>query len=418
MSEFIRVDAQGHPSAEDETTRARLAQRAGRFYLAPTSPDLLLGVRAPCAGGVAAAPRVVLAGDLSGVPLADLLAFLNQSRVSGVLRVVSPAGERALVFKSGEVRGAASDDPADGLGEIAVRLGLVNRAALERVLSSKPPAHRVGRLLVEAGQLEPHGLWRCLHHQVNEVFHAILLTEEGAFMLVDQPVDERGTPAINTQGLLMDALRRIDEMKEYRKRLPSSRAFVVRQRPAGASLDAPHRAVYDLCSGERTVAEIALAARLTEFEATKALHHLIEGGYVSVAASPQVAPIVIPAPTAEEVARVFNLIFKEILSEVRTVNMSKEFIAAATGAVTGQAAKSPFFARLAFQADGSLPEAALLQNLAQLSLTPTERARTLHAALSELMFFLLFQTSELLEPDADEDLSHRVKQLLWTIEGV
>jgi hypothetical protein len=34
------------------------------------------------------------------------------------------------------------------------------------------------------------------------------------------------------------------------------------------------------------------------------------------------------------------------------------------------------------------------------------------------MFFLLFQTSELLEPDADEDLSHRVKQLLWTIEGV
>ncbi len=418
MSEFIRVDAQGQLSAEDETTRARLASQAGHFYLAPTSPDLLLGVRAPCAGGVAPTPRVVLAGDLSGLPLADLLAFLNQSRTSGVLRVISPAGERALVFKSGEVRGAASDDPADGIGEIAIRLGLVHRPALDRVLAADPPAHRIGRMLVEAGKLEPHGLWRCLHHQVSEVFHAILLTEEGAFMLVDQPVDERGTPAINTQGLLMDALRRIDEMKEYRKRLPSSRAFVVRKRPAGASLDAPHRAVYDLCSGERTAAEIALAARLTEFEATKALHHLIEGGYVAVAASPQAAPVVSPSPTAEEVARVFNQIFREILSEVRTVNMDKEFIASANGAVAGQVAKSPFLARLAFQPDGSLPEAALLQNLAHLPLSASERARSLHAALSELMFFLLFQTSELLEPKADEDLSHRVKQLLRTIEGV
>lgn len=315
-------------------------------------------------------------------------------------------------------RSAASDDPADSVGEIAVRLGLLDRVALDQVMAKKPPANRVGRLLVEAGHLAPHGLWRCLQHQVSEVFHGLLLAQSGAFLLVDEEVDERGTPAINTQGLLLDSLRRIDEMKEYRKRLPSSQAYMVRKRAAGTSLDEQQRALYDLCTGERTLAEIARATRLSEFEATKALHALVEAGYVSSAASPQSAPTMTPTPTAEEVAGVFNSIFREILAEVRAVNMSKEFLAAATGALAGQAAKFPFFARLAFQPDGSLPDEALFSNLANASLSPTERARTLHAALSELMFFLLFQTSELLEPKADEDLARRVKQLLAAIEGL
>lgn len=416
MSEFIRVDGQGAVAPENAAAQARLAERAGRFYLAPTSPDLLLGVRAPCGGGTAKAPRVVLAGDLSGIPLADLVAFLNQSRITGILRVVSPAGERAIVFKNGEVHGAASDDPADRVGEIAVRLGLVQRAQIERVLAANPSPSRLGRMLVEAGLLQPHDLWRCLQHQVSEVFHAILLSQEGAFMLVDQPVEDRGALAINTQGLLMDAIRRIDEMKEFRKRLPSSKAYVVQAKPAGPKLEPAERQVYEQCTGEHTVAEIAQALHLTEFDATKILHHLISMGYVSATRAPQPAAAAPKEPTAEEVARVFNMVFKEILAEIRKVNMATEFVAAANGALAQQATKTPVLANLAFNSDGSLRDGALA-NLAALKLPAADAARTLHGALSELMFFLLFEAGELIEPAADEDLSRRVKQLLAMIEG-
>ena len=37
---------------------------------------------------------------------------------------------------------------------------------------------------------------------------------------------------------------------------------------------------------------------------------------------------------------------------------------------------------------------------------------TLRHALSDVMFFLLFQAGELLESRADEDLARRVKELL------
>lgn len=415
MSEFIRVDGRGAVVPENEAAQARLAERSGRFYLAPTSPDLLLGVRAPCSGGKGPTPRVVLAGDLTGMQLADLVAFLNQSRITGILRVVSPAGERAIVFKTGEVHGAASDDPADRVGEIAIRLGLVQRTQLEQVLAGNPPPGRIGRMLVEAGVLQPHDLWRCLQHQVSEVFHAILMAQEGAFMLVDQPVEDRGALAINTQGLLMDAIRRIDEMKEFRKRLPSSRAFVVRVKPAG-KLEPQERAVYEAASGERTVAEIAQSLRLTEFDATKLLHHLVGCGYLAVSQAPQPATVVPKEPTADEVARVFNFVFREVLAEVRKVGMATEFVAAANGALAQQAKKSPTLAGLAFNADGSLRD-GVLENLARQKLSGSEASRALHETLSELMFFLLFEAGELIDPAADEDLSRRVKQLLSTIEG-
>ncbi len=420
MSEFIRVDDKGNLAPEDTASRSRLAGQAGRFYLAPTSPDILFAVRAPCRGG-GAAPRVVLAGDLSGLALADLVAFLNQGRMSGLLRVLSTSGERAIVFKDGEVRGAASDNPTDRLGEIAVRLGCITRPQLEQVLAHPPPNTRIGRALVDAGFLKSHDLWKCMQHQVTEIFHSILLASEGAFMLVDQPVDDRNSMTLNTQGLLMDAIRRIDEMKEFRKRLPSPRTYMLRKKAAGADLDQQERALYSLCDGQRTVADLAQLAHLSEFDATKVLHHLVEGGFLTPSPTPGANAPQTARPaehlTPERVTRVFNDIFKEILMEMRQKGAAAEFIGAANAAAAGQAAKVPMLRGASFAPDGTLPEAQLAKGVAALGLAPAEGAKVLQSVLNELMFFLLFQAGELLEEQENEELGHRVKQLLAALEG-
>jgi hypothetical protein len=91
-------------------------------------------------------------------------------------------------------------------------------------------------------------------------------------------------------------------------------------------------------------------------------------------------------------------------------------MAAASGALAEQASRSPVLAKLSFADDGTLPRRALLQNLKRLGSGPAEAAQALHEALSGLMFFLLFEASELLERAADESLSRRVKQLLAGIE--
>jgi hypothetical protein len=66
-----------------------------------------------------------------------------------------------------------------------------------------------------------------------------------------------------------------------------------------------------------------------------------------------------------------------------------------------------------FSPDGTLPERALLQAFARSRGTlGSEPVASLRAALSDVMFFLLFQAGELLESRADEELARRVKELL------
>ena len=68
-------------------------------------------------------------------------------------------------------------------------------------------------------------------------------------------------------------------------------------------------------------------------------------------------------------------------------------------------------AGLAFAPDGSLPDAKLVSAYEQFrGSLGSEPLASFRQALSDVMFFLLFQAGELLESRADEDLARRVKE--------
>jgi hypothetical protein len=410
-----------------------LTGRTGAYTLLPTSPDLLVLSRTPAEGGSLAAPRVVLAGDASGFPLSDLIAFISQARWSGVLRVQSPGGERSLVLREGEVRGATSDVGADRLGEVLIRLGYLERAQLEAVLREQPPS-RIGRTLVERGLLQAHDLFRCITHQVSEIFHAIVLCREGTFALVDQPVEDKlgHNIQLSTQSLLMDSIRKFDELTHFRKRIPHGRLYVARKRPSDGKLEKDEDLVLAMVDGRRTLLELAQAAKLSEFDITKITFRLLEGGFVALADKPLV-PAITPLPLVHapsgsdlhvgapvgvrEVVRVFNAIYREICSEVSKQGMAREFIASANAALSGQAlSSSPVLEGLTFAPDGSLPDGRLVESFEHHRDTlGSEPLASFRQSLSDVMFFLLFQAGELLESRADEDLARRVKDMLATL---
>jgi hypothetical protein len=467
MSQRFRID--GSQLVPDERQGAQqastLAGRTGSYVLQPTSPDLLVFSRTPAEGGALAAPRVVLSGDAAGFPLSDLIAFLSQSRWSGVIRVQAPGGERSVILREGEVRGATSDVVADRLGEVLVRLGYVERAQLETVLREQPPS-KIGRTLVERGLLQAHDLFKCVTHQVSEIFHAIVLCREGSFFLVDQPVEDKlgHNIQLSTQSLLMDSIRKIDELAHFRKRIPHSRLYVLRKGQMNAKLDADEDKVLALVDGRRTLLDLGQASRLSEFDVTKVVYGLLEGGFVQLSDKPMGGtaqslsgipavrpktfmgiPVVRPSSTGipavrvsqsglraitqqatqtpvldvREVVRVFNRIFREIASEVSKQGLAREFIASANAALSGQAlSSSPVLAGLAFAQDGSLQDARLVESYERYRATlGPEPLAAFRQALSDVMFFLLFQAGELLESRADEDLARRVKDMLATLGG-
>jgi len=418
LSQLVDIDPHGRVVPEDDEARRALADRAGRFLLLPSAPDLLVGRRTPAAGGAGPRPRCVIAGDLSAFPIADFVAFIHQSRLSGLLTVAVDGVDRGVAFKDGEVRGAHSGMAGERIGEVAQRLGY---ASADQVAQSVAGADGklLGKVLLEKGFLTAADLWKCLHEQVAAVFHAILLSREGIFAMVDADVD-LGTPlSVNTQSLLMDGIRRIDEMSLFRARIPGAHAYLRRREPkVRITLKGVEQQLLDLVDGRRRVSDIAQGAHLNEFDATKILYHLAEAGYLEAITEPMDAPSASPAARLQAIAGGMNHLLRLIAGAVASAGGLDPFLAGARSFLADGASRfAPLWQLVPPGRDGTLDADAVLGNLASLggaALAKAEPsgdpARYLFEGLRELMFFYLFQAGERLSREADERLALEVKR--------
>jgi hypothetical protein len=422
------IDPHGRVAPGDDVVRRTLADRAGRFLLLPSVPDLLVARRTPSAGGPATGMRCILAGDLCAFPVADFIGFLHGANLSGTLTVSAGGVDRAVVFKDGEVRGAVSEGPGERIGEVALRLGFVKQAQLEAALGAAA-GRPFGKVLVEMGFIAPADLWKSFHEQVAGVFHAILQAREGVFALVDQgDLELPPMPlAVNTQQLLMDGIRRLDEMGLFRSRIPGPSAFLRRRQPRRpVALKPLEEKLLQLVDGRRRLSDIAREAHLSEFDATKVLFHLAEAGYVEAVADPVVEVAADPDTRLGGIASGMNAIYRTVVLQVSAAGSLEPFLAAVKGFLADPLSPhAPLWKGLAMTRDGALEVPALLGNAASLRgpalarLEPSgDPARFLFDAMRELLFFLLFQAGERLGRDADEALSSEVKRRLEALGGL
>ena len=194
----------------DEGTRERLAGR--RYTLVPTPPDLLVGV--PCDAVFEPAAAVILAGDLAHIAFPELISVIAHTRTSGTMRVMSASGTRSVIFADGEVRGVTSARVAERLGEVAARMGLLKLEELDELCGDAAEGRRAGRIAVERGMLSERDLWNAMQEHAITIFQSILLESRGAFLLTQECIDDALTvPGLPAEALLMECVRRLDEMR-------------------------------------------------------------------------------------------------------------------------------------------------------------------------------------------------------------
>jgi hypothetical protein len=417
----LDLDAHGRVTPRDDGARRALADRAGRFLLLPSAADLLLARRTPAAGGPSQRPRCVLAGDLSGFPIVDFVAFIHQSRLSGVLTVVSDGNERTVTFKDGEVRAASSSNPGERLGEIAIRLGF---ATPTKVSAAQATGQPVGRALVAGGHIAAAHLSKCVHEQVATIFQAILLARDGHFLLVDEDVSERPGQAlaVNTQSLLMDGIRRIDEMSLFRARIPGPGTVLRRREPRRTvPLNAGEQALLALVDGARSVAELAALAHLNEFDVTKTLFHLAEAGYVENTGAGGAAG---GAGRVEALAGAMCELLQLVTATVPDAERGA-FLADVRAFLADPAAlHAPLWEGLAVSEDGGVDRDGFLGRLAGLQgpvlqrLQPAGDRRALAGeALRELLYAYLHASGGRIERAEDDFLGAELKRRLDAVDG-
>src|SRR5688572_9908484 len=152
-----------------------------------------------------------LKGQVSELPIAEILQHLRLSRSTGILTLVAGGARKALYVKDGRVVFASSNLPNDRLGEILIREGKITVEEYETSIRAISKGKRQGKVLVEMGALSPKDLWDGVQFQVREIVYSVFQWEEGQFHFEEStlPDKERITVDLDVVQLVLAGIRRV-----------------------------------------------------------------------------------------------------------------------------------------------------------------------------------------------------------------
>jgi pSer/pThr/pTyr-binding forkhead associated (FHA) protein len=183
------------------------------------------------------ANRSSMSGSLREVPVPDLIQLFSTSKRSGVLHIQSPLGTGKIYLRNGNVYYASIDDDHE-LGPMK---------AFCRIVGWEDGQFEFGKA-----------------------------DKEESFMLeLEDP----------TEGLLMEALRQLDEFRRIAHELPPPKAKLAMPRPLDVPLSALKPAELDvlqLAFNYGVTQHLFDKSTATDFETAQALLNLITQGYVRV----------------------------------------------------------------------------------------------------------------------------------------
>jgi len=277
----VRIDATGTVHPLGRRASQELRARAGEWRLLPSPSGILLAVRVG-----ERPPR--LAGEVR-VPgaLCDVVSVIAQGAYTGELTVFEEEVDRTLYFDHGNVVAASSSALGERLGEILYRFGAITRQQLDEVVTAaERTGRRVGEAAIELEFVESEELFRMMGRQVEEIFYAAVHLSQATFFFFDG-LDEAKMARrhhLSTGQLLMEAARRVDELRFFREKVPNDTWVPTLLAPPSGCRPTPELVeVLGQCDGRRSVAEIGRRIGQLEFEVTRSVFQLAAAGLVSVA---------------------------------------------------------------------------------------------------------------------------------------
>lgn len=167
-------------------------------------------------------------GDLEHLPIVDVIQLLHATKKSGTLSVRGGKGESQLVFAGGYIVSANHANDSVRIGKILVKTRAITQETLSQVLLDQNSAGEARKpliaMLIEKGQVQREAAFKALEMLIELTIVEILTWTTGTFSLDVESLaisDEyRYFPdklnqefLLNTQNVLMDALRIYDEKK-------------------------------------------------------------------------------------------------------------------------------------------------------------------------------------------------------------
>ncbi len=283
--DLVRIDPTGTIHPVGRIASQRLRTRLGAFRLMPAPNHVVVmryvgedGRRDPEDGAI-----LRLAGEITAPgALCDIVALVGQASWTGELTVQSGEHTRTIFMEHGHVIAAISTVPDERIGQVLYRYGALDEGQVEAVLKATTPERRFGETAVFLGFITQDKLFSLVAKQVEEITYAVLLESDGMYYFLDG-IDDAKVPShhcMSVGGLLMEGVRRMDEMRYFRDKVPSDQH--VPERVPGRAAPTEDGDVWDAIDGQRPIQDLCRAVGRGEFDVTRAVFQMVQSGRVLI----------------------------------------------------------------------------------------------------------------------------------------
>ncbi|HEV8128570.1 MAG TPA: DUF4388 domain-containing protein [Candidatus Eisenbacteria bacterium] len=247
---------------------------------------------------------MALQGNLDDFSLPEILQLIAVQQKSGVLKLTAGDDLAVIFFDGGKVVSTRDRrrNAKDPLKPFLLKTGRLTEPQLRQVETIEAESRReLTDILLSGNYMTSDQLGKALEDQVQDTLHQLLTWKTGTYHFSG---DSRTVPKfavnirLNTEGLLMESMRRIDELTRYKEVLTSP-AMVLRPKALASppkEMTEAERRVLPLVDGLRPLRDVIAQSKLVEFEVYEALHHFYDLGVVEISLS--AAPKITPMPTA------------------------------------------------------------------------------------------------------------------------
>ena len=238
-------------------------------------------------------------GALGEGVLPSVLRELYVGRKTGVLRFTQGSARRTVQFIKGSIVHAASEVPAEHLGEILVQLGRLSRADVDRAGEAVEREHkRLGAVLMELGVFDRDRLEDALALHAHEILLRIFEASEGTYEFEpaeSEVVQGEFTLKLSTGEIILDAVRRVRDPDVVRYALGDiDRVLALSSDPLlrfqRIKLSPTDGYILSRIDGTTSVREVMQLLSLPAEEVQRSLFGLLATGVVEHAAGPPKVP--------------------------------------------------------------------------------------------------------------------------------
>jgi hypothetical protein len=230
-------------------------------------------------------------GELGTFSVAEILQLIGMQEKSGVLRVRSKGKSAVLFFEAGKVVSARDrrQGATDPFLFYLQENGAIGLEQLNQVIEAKQKdGGDTLEILLTLGIVDRTALADQLSAYARETLENMVKWETGTYEFAassDGMPEKTIAAPMRLEPILMEALRRKDEVEEIRRFLPSfdTTIKVVEQNIEDLHFETQDAAILTLVDGKRTIDEIIEDSAADEVETLDILERLFALGVISIA---------------------------------------------------------------------------------------------------------------------------------------